>query len=705
METLLSPVASPLAVLMVADVGASAVTGGAERFLWEQASRLARRGHEVRVVSRAHRGEVPARRRRDGVWMNEFSVAHTSALAFIRDALVSARRAVVRELAEGPVDVLHLHQPLAGYAALTTAAARRLPCVYTFHSAAPLEYRSRAGMTTRHRRGPVGAVVTAALWAIERACLRHADRIQVLSAFSADHLWRLYRVPSERIARLAGGVDIERFRPAPDRRAARKELGLPAERPLLLTVRNLEARMGLDNLVRAMAMLRADVPGALLLIGGTGSLRQALQALVASLGLENDVQFLGFIPEADLPRYYQAADVFVLPTRALEGFGLVTAEALASGTPVLGTPVGATPELLRPLSPRLVFTDAGAEAMARGIRDFLEADARDPGAAAALRDACRRHAETRYGWDVAVSGLERLLLDVRARRPESATAATRCPVCGDDTHATRLIYRGDRYRRCPRCRIAVAATVPTRAELHTHYETDYPARFGHGRLDAARAAMFESLLSRLERWCPRGRLLDVGASGGHLVAAARRRGWGTVATDLSSDACAVARVAYGVPAVQADSVELPLASASVDAVTVVNVVDQITDPLALLREAHRVLRPGGVIALRVPNAIFHAPFVRALSAVGPLARWRGWDAYPILHFYALGAPGLRRLVEQAGFRVLEARNSSHAAVGDGAAPRRSAALLGAATGLGAAMSGRRWLAAPSIEIYAEKRAR
>jgi glycosyltransferase involved in cell wall biosynthesis/SAM-dependent methyltransferase len=686
---------------MVADVGASSVTGGAERVLWEQASRLARRGHEVRVVSRAHRGQTPTRQCRDGVWVGEYGVDHTSAVAFIRDALVAARRAVVRELAEGAVDVLHLHQPLAGYAALTMAAARRLPTVYTFHSAAPLEYHSRVGMTARHRRGAPGAAVAAALWAIERACLRHADRIHVLSAFSADHLWRLYRIPGERIVRIPGGVDTERFRPAPDRRAARKELGLPGDRPLLLTVRNLEARMGIDNLVRAMALLRAHVRDAVLLIGGTGSLRRPLEALVASLGLEDDVQFLGFVPEADLPRYYQAADAFVLPTRALEGFGLVTAEALASGTPVLGTPIGATPELLRPLSPRLVFDDASPEAMARGLREFLEADARDPGAAAALRDACRRHAETRYAWDVAVSGLERLLREVRNRGPEPAVAAP-CPACGGATGATRLLYRGARYRRCHRCRIAVAAALPTRAELHEHYETEYPARFGHRRVDGARAALFESVLATLEGWCPRGRLLDVGASGGHFVAAARGRGWKGVATDLSSDACRAARASYGVPAVRADSVELPVAAASVDAVTVVNVIDQIADPLALLREAHRVLRPGGVLVVRVPNGAFHVPCVRVLSSLGPFPRWRGWDAYPILHFFTLGGRGLRLLVERAGFRVLETRNSSQAALGDTGGRRRSAALLGVVTAALATLSRRRWLAAPSIEVYAEK---
>ena len=129
--------------------------------------------------------------------------------------------------------------------------------------------------------------------------------------------------------------------------------------------------MGLDRLIEAMATLVCQVPDVLLLIGGSGSQRAALEALVRALGLDKHVTFLGFVPEGDLPRYYQAADVFVLPTRELEGFGLVTAEALACGTPVLGTPVGATPELLEPLDAGLVFRDATAEAMAEDLAVLL----------------------------------------------------------------------------------------------------------------------------------------------------------------------------------------------------------------------------------------------------------------------------------------------------------------------------------------------
>jgi glycosyltransferase involved in cell wall biosynthesis len=103
-------------------------------------------------------------------------------------------------------------------------------------------------------------------------------------------------------------------------------------------------------------------------------------------------------------------------------------EALACGTPVLGTPVGATPELLAPLDRALLFRDASVAGIADGIDGFLREVIADPARAAALRASCRRYAEAQYGWDRAVSGLERALATVAGRslrlvaRPGEASA-------------------------------------------------------------------------------------------------------------------------------------------------------------------------------------------------------------------------------------------------------------------------------------------
>lgn len=400
---------SSLRILMVSDLSPLDIRGGGERVLWEQATRLAGRGHQVRVVCRSPSDGAAEVVDRDGVRIRHFSVDRRSLLRFLRSSIVEGRRAADRELAGGEADLLHVYQPLSGYGILRSPAGRRIPSLYTFLSPAPLEYRSRRGMTAFHRGGWVGRVGGALLWAIEGACLRRAARIHVLSAFSADQLRTLHRIRRDRIVQIPGGVDTERFQPAPDRDAIRDRLGIQRGRPLLFTVRNLEARMGLDSLIRAMATLRRDIPDVLLLIGGTGSMRGTLEGLSASLGLRAHVRFLGFVPDGQLPFYYQAADVFVLPTRELEGFGLVTVEALACGTPVIGTAIGATPEILRPLDPSLIFRDATPEAMAGALQHFLAADRRDPASVERLRHACRHHVETRYAWETSVGHLEALL--------------------------------------------------------------------------------------------------------------------------------------------------------------------------------------------------------------------------------------------------------------------------------------------------------
>src|SRR5262249_12378398 len=117
-----------------------------------------------------------------------------------------------------------------------------------------------------------------------------------------------------------------------------------------------------------------------------------LRTQVAALDLARHIRFLGFLPEAELPLAYRAADLAVVPTRALEGFGLTAAEALAAGTPPLVTPVGGLPEVVGGLSPALVFRPATAPARAAGLIGALRGTPAPPDAA-----ACRAYAKARFG--------------------------------------------------------------------------------------------------------------------------------------------------------------------------------------------------------------------------------------------------------------------------------------------------------------------
>lgn len=404
---------------MMSDVSPVDITGGAERVLWEQASRLARLGHKVRVLSRSPAEGVTETVERQGVRISHFPAERRSFLRFFLDSIRKARQAATRALTEEGADVLHLQQPLSAFSVLSSGLGRRMPSLYTFHSPAPLEYRSRRGTTTHHPGGLAGHLGMALLWFIEGLCLKRATRIHVLSDFSATLLRKLYGVSPPRIVKIPGGVDPERFRPAENRDAVRKTLQVPIQKFVLLTVRNLEPRMGLDSLVRAMAILRQQTPDLVLLVGGGGSLRSELEALRDSLGLGRYIRFLGFIPDSELPLYYQASDAFVLPTRELEGFGLVAIEALSCGTPVFGTPVGAIPEVLAALQPNLLFDGVAPESIARGIMKHLKNAQADPRGYKALRQRCRNYATARFGWDRIVERLEQELFTLAAGREVS----------------------------------------------------------------------------------------------------------------------------------------------------------------------------------------------------------------------------------------------------------------------------------------------
>jgi glycosyltransferase involved in cell wall biosynthesis len=151
--------------------------------------------------------------------------------------------------------------------------------------------------------------------------------------------------------------------------------------------------MGLENLINAMAQIRDRYPDILLYIAGKGALTQTLQTQIDELELTNNVKLLGYVPDEQLPLCYRAANFSVVPTVALEGFGLIVVESLAAGTPVLGTPIGGIPEILKPFSEDLVFEGYNSEQLARGIIEALSGDRILP-----ARQVCLKYIEENYDW-------------------------------------------------------------------------------------------------------------------------------------------------------------------------------------------------------------------------------------------------------------------------------------------------------------------
>ena len=278
-------------------------------------------------------------------------------------------------------DLVAAHFPL--YAAPSLDLLSGYPLVVHFHGPWALESEAE---------GEAWPLTTAKA-GVERLLYRRADRFIVLSEAFRALLCTRYGVPPNRVRIVPGGVDTARFAPSGSRTEARAHLGWPEDRPVVLTVRRLARRMGLEHLIEAVAALRARVPDVLLYIAGQGPLRAELDAQIDALGLHDHVRLLGFVPDADLPRAYRAADLSVVPTVQLEGFGLITVESLAAGTPVLATPVGGLPEILRPLSDALVLPDPSVGALTDALGRALTGRLPLPSS-----QDCRRYAQEHYSW-------------------------------------------------------------------------------------------------------------------------------------------------------------------------------------------------------------------------------------------------------------------------------------------------------------------
>jgi glycosyltransferase involved in cell wall biosynthesis len=281
-----------------------------------------------------------------------------------------------------------------------------LPLVVHFHG--PYALESSAEKTRR--------VVNAFKHRMEATVYSRAVRCITLSHAFATILHESYGVPRERIRVVPGAVETARFDPIETRTEAREKLGWPTDRPIAFSVRRLFRRMGLENLIEAVKTVKQRVPDILVLIAGKGWLAADLQKHIKAAGLEHHVRLLGFVPDSDLPLAYRAADLTVVPTVSLEGFGLTTVESMAAGTPPIVTPVGGSPEVVGGLSPDLIFPDWTPAALSAGLSAAFRGELKLPTSA-----QCKAFARANFDWTTATRRVRAVYQEaILASHPEAA---------------------------------------------------------------------------------------------------------------------------------------------------------------------------------------------------------------------------------------------------------------------------------------------
>ncbi len=356
--------------------------GGTGNVSYYNARELVSRGHEVHIYTAACQG-APTYAEREGITIHRLPTLFRFGNAPFLPGLLSIR----------DFDIIHLHHPFIFGAEMiwVVSKLRKIPYVLTHHNDLIGDgYR-------RYLFDAYSAVST-------RMIFGGAARFAVVSKDHAAHC-RLSPIFLKRrlvIVEVPNGVDVELFNPGVDGTTIRQHYNIPNDAFVILFVGALDRAhhfKGVDYLIEAFALIPDHK--ALLMIVGDGDLRQQFEQLAALSGVADRVIFTGVVPNEELPPYYTAADIFVLPSFPPESFGIVLIEAMACGLPVIAHNIPGVRSVVDDKGNGLLMQPGNKAALVKSIEYLLA----DPEIRKDIGINARVKVEAKYTWSNAASKL------------------------------------------------------------------------------------------------------------------------------------------------------------------------------------------------------------------------------------------------------------------------------------------------------------
>lgn len=286
--------------------------------------------------------------------------------------------------------VVHTNYWLSSWVGMELKKVQPIKQVHTYHSLGAVKYKSIA---------TIPMIATTRL-AVEKTLLETADRVVATSPQEKKHMRELVSAKGN-IDIIPCGTDIRRFGSI-SKQQARQKLGIGSDTKVVLYVGRFDPRKGIETAVRAVgqSQLRGNADIKLIIGGGSrpgqsdGKERERIEGIVGELGLSDVTVFPGRLGPSDLPVYYAAADVCVVPSH-YEPFGLVTIEAMACGTPVVGSDVGGLQFTVVPEETGLLCPPKDVAAFAGAIDRILA----NPEWGMQMGQAARKRVESKFSWD------------------------------------------------------------------------------------------------------------------------------------------------------------------------------------------------------------------------------------------------------------------------------------------------------------------
>jgi len=360
--------------------------GGIERVVYEQSKRLLQRQFELMVLT--SRIGTEKQYSYDGIRVqcyDSLSIGFRLGIPYPIPS-VTSYKTFLKSVKSSDLIHAHGHPYLSSFIAAKIAKKYSKPLVLTQHNTF-IEYESIWDTVERLNDLVIGKEV-----------LKDADKIIVVSNATKNYVLSLGADP-EKIEVLHNGVDLNRFKPQTGiKDGIRKKLGIPKDAIVVLTVRRLVYKNGIDTLIESAEIAIKKNPMLFFLVVGTGPDFNAVKTRIEQMGIEKNFRLTGFVSDEDLPFYYNAADFFVLPSKSGEGLPLVALEAMACGLPVIATNVGGISEVMVKDYGKVVPPNA-PDFLAEAIVEYSDMEL------SALKRDLRTMMEQKFSWDMNVAQL------------------------------------------------------------------------------------------------------------------------------------------------------------------------------------------------------------------------------------------------------------------------------------------------------------
>jgi glycosyltransferase involved in cell wall biosynthesis len=359
--------------------------GGIEKVVYEQSMRLQKRQFDPLVVT--NRIDTPQKYMVDGIPVECYESINTGFRLGIPYSIpsVTSSRTFFKTAKQSQLIHAHGHPYLTSLIAGKLAKLYEKPFVLTQHNTF-IEYDNFFNTVEWLNDLFVG-----------KATLKAADRIIAVSEATKKYVLSLGAKP-EKVKVIHNGVNLVHFRKIKGKRQEiRRKHGISDKATVVLTVRRLVYKNGVDTLIESANIAVKKNPNIVFLVVGKGPDQNSVKDKIAQLGIEKNFLLAGFVSDADLPSYYNAADFFVLPSKSGEGLPLVALEAMACGLPVIATNVGGIREVLVDEFGRLVPAN-NPKALGEAVLDFSKMDFFN-------RNELRQIVEQKFSWDANVDRL------------------------------------------------------------------------------------------------------------------------------------------------------------------------------------------------------------------------------------------------------------------------------------------------------------